>query len=97
MSIGGVKTSVNRAKGLRFEGNRLVVAFRDGREVHIPLRLYPSLLEATPSQRAQWIMIGPGKGFHWPDLDLDLSVEGLILGMRESIPAPPRTKARRSA
>jgi hypothetical protein len=97
MSIGTIKTPTNRAKGLRFEANRLIVVFRDGREIHIPLRLYPSLLAATPSQRAKWIMIGPGKGFHWPDLDLDLSLDGLILGLRESIPAPPRTRTRRSA
>jgi hypothetical protein len=97
MSIGGVKTFVNRAKGLRFDGNRLVVVFRDGREVHIPLRLYPSLLKATSAQRAHWIMIGPGKGFHWPDLDLDLSVDALVLGLRESVPTPSRAKTRRSA
>jgi hypothetical protein len=97
MSIGAVKTSPNRAKGLRFEASRLIVLFRDGREIHIPLKLYPTLLDATPAQRAKWVMIGPGKGFHWPDLDLDLSIDGLILGLRESIPTSPRTKTRRSA
>jgi hypothetical protein len=97
MNIGAVKTSANRAKGVRFEASRLVVDLRDGREIHIPLKMYPTLLRATSAQRLKWVMIGPGKGFHWPDLDLDLSVEGLILGLRESIPTPPRTKARRSA
>ncbi len=93
MSISAIKTSANRAKGLRFEAGRLIVLFRDGREVHIPLKLYRTLHEATPAQRAKWVMIGPGKGFHWPDLDLDLAIDGLILGLRESIPSPPRTKA----
>jgi hypothetical protein len=44
----------NRASGLRFEDDRLIVAFRDGREMHVPLKLYPTLLRATPSQRADW-------------------------------------------
>ena len=97
MSTGAAKTSNSLAKGLRFENGTLVVLFRDGREMHVPLRLYPTLLEATPSQRSRWIMIGPGKAFHWPALDLDLSVEGLIHGMHQSIPRPPRVKAKRMA
>lgn len=91
------RISTGRPKELRFESNRLIVAFQDGREVHVPLRLYPSLLRATPAQRSRWRMIGPGKAFHWPDLDLDLSVEGLISGLREAVPAPPRARARRTA
>ena len=97
MSTGNGKISVSRPKGLRFGPGRLIVIFRDGREIHLPLRLYPSLLRATPAQRKNWMMIGPAKGFYWPQLDLDLSVDGLIQGLRESIPAPPRTKTRRSA
>jgi uncharacterized protein DUF2442 len=99
MSTGSVKTRPvdNRATGLRFAADRLVVAFRDGREVHIPLAFYPSLLQATPAQRANWEMIGSGKAFHWPRLDLDLSVDGLIQGLRQAIPPPPKLAARRSA
>ncbi|HSV12736.1 MAG TPA: DUF2442 domain-containing protein [Tepidisphaeraceae bacterium] len=92
--------TTNRAKGvkgLRFEADRLIVAFRDGREVHVPLRLYPTLENATLVEREAWELIGPGKVFHWPDLDLDLSVDGLIQGLRESTPAPPQRAARRSA
>ena len=91
------KSAVNRAAGLRFGTDRLIVELEDGRELHVPLRIYPLLLHATPARRSHWVMIGPGKGFHWPDLDLDLSVDGLISGLREAIPAPPRAKARRSA
>jgi len=97
MSTGTANIASNRAKGLRFEGNRLIVLFRDGREMHVPLRLYPSLRRATASEREEWTMIGPGKGFHWAELDLDLSVDGLIQGLGEAIPAPPRSRARRSA
>jgi hypothetical protein len=97
MNIGRVKSAANRAKAVRFERGFLVVEFRDGREVHLPLRMYPTLARATPAQRRTWTMIGPEKGFHWPELDLDLSVEGLIQGLRESIPPPPRSVSRRSA
>jgi hypothetical protein len=97
MSTGKSKTPPHRAAGLRFADDRLIVLFKDGREVHLPLRLYPSLLDATPKQRENWEMIGPGKAFFWRDLDLDLSIDGLISGLREAIPAPPTTKARRSA
>jgi hypothetical protein len=99
MSIGNVKTKIvdNRAKGLRFDGNRIIVAFHDGREIHVPLGFYPTLLRAKPSDRADWEMIGRGKAFHWPRLDLDLSVDGLVQGLRQAIPAPPKLPARRSA
>ena len=96
-STGSAKIPEHRAKALRFDDGRLIIAFRDGREMHVPLRLYPTLTRATPSQRSNWIMIGPGKAFHWPELDLDLSVDGLVQGLREAIPAPPRVKTRRSA
>jgi|HubBroStandDraft_5_1064220.scaffolds.fasta_scaffold853380_2 hypothetical protein len=95
--IAKMKTAANRAKGLRFEANSLVVAFRDGRELHVPLTLYPTLLRATPAQRQAWEMIGQGKGFHWPKLDLDLSADGLIQGLREAIPSPPKLSTRRLA
>ena len=99
MSTGTAKIRIvdNRAAKLRFEAGRLVVVFRDGREVHVPLAFYPTQLRASPAQRAAWEIIGRGKAVHWPDLDLDLSVDGLIQGLREAIPAPPKLTARRSA
>jgi Protein of unknown function (DUF2442) len=100
MSTGSAKIKTvgpNRATGLRFAPDRLIVVFRDGRELHVPLLLYPSLVRATPAQRSAWEMIGRGAGFHWPELDLDLSVDGLIQGLREGIPFPPRIKTRRIA
>jgi hypothetical protein len=75
----------------------LIVLFKDGREVHLPLRLYPTLLAASKQQRKAWQMIGPGNAFHWKDLDLDLSIDGLIQGLREAIPPPPVPNARRIA
>ena len=83
------------ATGLRFEKNRVIVELDDQREVSIPLSLYPTLQNARPAQRADWQLIGPGKGFHWQSLDLDLSVCGLIGGLAEMIPAPPRPTSKR--
>jgi hypothetical protein len=83
------KLSQQRATGLRFSRDRMVMALDDGREVSIPLRLYPSLLKARPSQRQSWELIGDGRAFHWEELDLDLSVEALVHGLPERIPAPP--------
>lgn len=77
------------ATGLRFSRNRIIVRLQDGREVSIPIEHYPTLQRATPAQRDGWRLIGPGKAFYWPQLDLDLSVEGLVLGHRERIPRPP--------
>lgn len=68
----------NRVSGLRFSAGKLVVLLADGREVRIPLAFYPTLAKAKPQQRNDWELIGPDKGFHWRQLDLDLSVDGLI-------------------
>lgn len=62
---------------------------RDGGEVRIPLAFYPTLANAKPQQRNDWQLIGPDKGFHWPQLDLDLSVDGLIHALRQRIPRLP--------
>ena len=83
------------AVGLRFERGRLVVVLDDGREVSVPLDWYPTLQRARPGVRSQWRPIGRGVGFHWPKLDLDLSVRGIVSGLPEIIPAPPRRAAAR--
>ncbi len=58
----------------------------DGRTIVVPLAWFPRLLHATPAQRANWQIAGGGFGIHWPDLDEDLSTEGLL----RRAPAPPR-------
>ncbi|HZO28808.1 MAG TPA: DUF2442 domain-containing protein [Chloroflexota bacterium] len=60
----------------------LVVEFVDGRTLTVPLAWYPRLLHGTPAERAHWRLIGNGMGVHWPDLDEDISVEGLLAGRR---------------
>ena len=52
----------------------------DGRSISVPLAWYPRLVHATQEERDNWELIGTGQGIRWPDLDEDLSVEGLIAG-----------------
>ena len=56
----------------------------DGRTISIPLVWSWRLAEATPEQRANYVLIGDGEGVHWPDIDEDISGEGMLYGM----PAP---------
>lgn len=68
----------------------VVVDLFDGRTISAPLAWYPRLLHATPEQRSNCQIAGAGYGIHWPDLDEDLSVEGLLRGApspRVSVPA----------
>ena len=62
----------------------LEVDLIDGRTIIVPLAWYPKLLHATAEQRANWQTCGGGYGIHWPDIDEDLSTEGLLRGA----PAP---------
>jgi len=62
----------------------LVVELSDGRALAVPLVWYPRLWHGTPVERGRWRLIGRGEGVHWPDLDEDLSVEGLLAGRRSA-------------
>ena len=53
----------------------------DGRVISVPLAWYWRLSDATPAQRANWTLIGDGHGVHWPDVDEDLSVDGMLNGV----------------
>jgi hypothetical protein len=74
-----VKTD-ERVAGVSFDVERLIVDLMDGRTIAVPLAWYPRLLDATPEQRADWEVAGAGYGIHWPQIDEDLSVEGLVRG-----------------
>lgn len=56
------------------------VSLDDGRELSVPLAWFPRLLHGTPEQRLHWELIGLGQGIHWPDLDEDISVAGILAG-----------------
>ena len=68
------------ARTVRATDERLIVELTDGREISVPLSWYPRLAHGRPEERAHWELIGHGHGIHWPDLDEDLSVEGLLAG-----------------
>jgi hypothetical protein len=81
---------IHQAVELRFDAERVVVVLKDGREISVPLHFYPTLQRASTRERAAWTLIGKGQGFHWAKLNLDLSTDGMIQGLREIIPEPPR-------
>ncbi len=68
------------AKSLEFDDETMRVAFVDGRVLSVPLAWFPVLLRASPSQRQHYEIGGCGVSLHWPDLDEDLSVAGLMAG-----------------
>lgn len=60
--------------------HELIVSLVDGRRIAVPLVWFPRLLHASTEQRAVFELIGDGEGIHWPDVDEDVSVRGLVLG-----------------
>jgi len=77
-----VITADERVLDVAFTEDALSVSLRDGRVISVPLVWYPRLLNATPAQRKNWKIAGGGYGIHWPDIDEDLSTEGLLRGAR---------------
>jgi hypothetical protein len=74
-------TETATAKGVKVTADALIVKLRAGRTVSVPIGWYPRLAQGTPTERRRWELIGPGIGIHWPDLDEDVSVEALLLGL----------------
>lgn len=73
-----------RVKDVRVSDETLSVSLMDGRTIVVPLVWYPKLLNATPEERGKWEICAGGYGIHWPEIDEDLSTEGLLRGA----PAP---------
>lgn len=69
---------------LRITAAEITAYLMDGRTVSVPLAWSWRLSEATPSQRNHWELIGDGIGIHWPEIDEDISIEGMLYGA----PAP---------
>jgi uncharacterized protein DUF2442 len=80
MRTSSAKLRESRAQHVAVTEDSLVVDFADGRTVSAPLAWYPRLLNGTPGERANWRLIAGGEGVQWPELDEDLSIEGLVLG-----------------
>ena len=67
-----------RAEKVRVTDKELIVHLVDGRRLEVPLSWFPKLLHAASSKRNRFRLIGEGIGIHWPDLDEDLSISGLM-------------------
>ncbi len=76
------ETQEPRARGVRVSDDTLTVELADGRVISVPLVWYPRLWYGTPEERANVVLLGDGAILHWPDLDEDLSVQGLLLGRK---------------
>jgi hypothetical protein len=80
MSTSAIEVRVPEALRVSVTDDSLVVDLVHGRTLYVPLAWYPRLLHAAPKERNHWRLIGRGEGIHWPDIDEDLSVEGLLAG-----------------
>jgi hypothetical protein len=69
-----------RASQVVVKADALIVDLIDGRTIIAPLAWFPRLMHGTPAERSRWLLLGDGIGIHWPDLDEDISVEGLLRG-----------------
>jgi hypothetical protein len=80
MSSSLTEIQIAKAKTVSVTDESLTVDLVDGRTIAVPLAWYPRLVHGAAQERNHWRLIGSGEGIHWPDLDEDLSVEGLLLG-----------------
>jgi hypothetical protein len=77
-----------RANAVSVDNENLNVQLDDGRTVSVPLSWFPRLLKASADQRQNFKLVGRGEGIHWPEIDEDLSVAGLLAGWRPPAAAP---------
>lgn len=80
MSTFAIEIQKALAESVSVTDDSLTVDLDDGRTISVPLAWFPRLLNGTAQERSNWRFIGKGEGIHWPDLDEDISVEGLLFG-----------------
>lgn len=80
MSTLAIEIRIVLALNVNITEDSLIIDLDDGRTVSVPLVWFPRLLYGTKEERNTWRLIGKGEGIHWPDLDEDISVEGILLG-----------------
>lgn len=91
-----------RIQSVRVTRDEIIADLVDGRVIRVPVAWSWRLADATSAQRANFRLIGAGQGIHWPDIDEDISVEGMLNGTparrptRQSPAVPPRTAADRA-
>lgn len=76
---------------LNFDATMMWVNLADGRKLGVPLAYFPRLLSASPEQRLRYELSGGGTGVHWDEIDEDISVPGLLMGVGD------RTRTRQMA
>src|SRR5947199_7240526 len=76
-----------RIRDIRVSNDTITADLADGRVISVPLAWSWRLSDATPAQRANWRLIGDGHGVHWPDVDEDISAEGMLSGTPARRPA----------
>ena len=81
MSTSSLEIEAATAKNVRVTRDALIVELSDGRTVSVPVIWYPRLAHGSLKERRRWELIGPGIGIHWPELDEDISVDGLLRGL----------------
>lgn len=69
------------ATKVTFAESEMIVSLKDGRSITVPLAWFASLAAATSEQRADYQLLGGGVGIHWPQLDEDISIAGLLTGI----------------
>jgi len=86
-----VKPQEVRIKNIEVTDDTITAYLVDGRVISVPLAWSWRLSEATPEQRANYEIIGDGQGIRWPEIDEDISAEGMLYG----VPAPrPRSSSK---
>jgi len=80
MSTSTAEKTTPRAVRVKVSSAAVFVELADGRTITAPIGWYPRLTYGTGRERGKWSLIGSGEGIRWPDLDEDLTVEGLLAG-----------------
>jgi len=84
MSSLAVEVQEPRGKSVKVSDEELTVDLVDGRTIVVPLAWFPRLWHGTPQERSHFEIFGDGAYIHWPDLDEDLTVPGLVAGQRSA-------------
>ena len=82
MTTSTVEMEVSGAMTIKVTETTLTAVLLDGRAISVPLAWYPRLVHATMEERNNWELHADNQHIHWPDLDEDLSIEGLLAGRR---------------
>ncbi len=76
--------ALSRITSISISDDTLSVDLEDGRTICVPIGWYPRLVHGTPAERANFQISAAGYGIHWPDLDEDIGVDGLLWGKKSA-------------